>query len=73
MWKISFWVITVAIAAVFISGKLRLSKRYEREDKSIREVSSWRSLDRGVDPTEDADVVEVNESEDNEENEKGFR
>lgn len=65
MWKISFWIITVAVAAVFISGKLRLSKRYEREDKSIREVSSWRSLDRGVDPTEDAEVIE------NEENEKG--
>lgn len=52
MWKISFWIVAVAIAAIFISGKFKLSKRYEREDKSIKDVSSWRSLDRGVDPTE---------------------
>jgi hypothetical protein len=52
MWKISFWILAVAATAIFISGRVRLSKRYEREDKSIKEVSSWRSLDRGVDPTE---------------------
>jgi hypothetical protein len=53
MWKISFWMITIAAAAIIISGRLRLAKRYEREDKTIKDVTSWRSLDRGVDPTED--------------------
>jgi hypothetical protein len=52
MGKIAFWVIVVAAAAILISGKVRLAKRYEREDKTIKDVSSWRSLDRGVDPTE---------------------
>lgn len=55
MWKISFWIITIAAAAIFISGKVRLAKRYEREDRTIKDVSSWRSLDRGVDPTENGD------------------
>lgn len=52
MGKISFWVIVIAAVAILISGKVRLAKRYEREDKTIKDVSSWRSLDRGVDPTE---------------------
>jgi hypothetical protein len=52
MGKIAFWIIVVAAAAILISGKVRLAKRYEREDKTIKDVSSWRSLDRGVDPTE---------------------
>jgi hypothetical protein len=53
MWKISFWMITIAAAAIIISSRVRLAKRYEREDKTIKDVTSWRSLDRGVDPTED--------------------
>jgi hypothetical protein len=53
MGKIAFWIIVVAAAAILISGKVRLAKRYEREDKTIKDVSSWRSLDRGVDPTDD--------------------
>jgi hypothetical protein len=52
MGKIAFWIIVVAAAAILISGKVRLAKRYEREDKTIKDVSSWRSLDRGVDPTD---------------------
>ena len=52
MGKIAFWIIVVAVAAILISGKVRLAKRYEREDKTIKDVSSWRSLDRGVDPTD---------------------
>lgn len=52
MGKITFWIIVVAAAAILISGKVRLAKRYEREDKTIKDVSSWRSLDRGVDPTD---------------------
>jgi hypothetical protein len=55
MGKIAFWIIVVAAAAILISGKVRLAKRYEREDKTIKDVSSWRSLDRGVDPTENED------------------
>lgn len=69
MWKISFWVLAVAATAIFISGRFRISKRYERENKSIKEVSSWRSLDRGVDPTEDGS--EKDDSED--ENEEGLK
>jgi hypothetical protein len=52
MGKIAIWIIVVAAAAILISGKVRLAKRYEREDKTIKDVSSWRSLDRGVDPTD---------------------
>jgi hypothetical protein len=63
MWKISFWILTVAAAAIFISGRFRISKRYEREDKSIKEVSSWRSLDRGVDPTDSQEIEDSPEDE----------
>ena len=52
MGKIALWIIVVAAAAILISSKVRLAKRYEREDKTIKDVSSWRSLDRGVDPTD---------------------
>ncbi len=52
MGKIAFWIIAIAAVAIVISSKVRLSKRYEREDRTIKDVSSWRSLDRGVDPTE---------------------
>jgi hypothetical protein len=51
MGKIAFWIFAIAAAAILISGKVRLAKRYEREDRTIKDVSSWRSLDRGVDPT----------------------
>lgn len=51
MGKIAFWIITIAAVAILISGKVRLAKRYEREDRTIKDVSSWRSLDLGVDPT----------------------
>jgi hypothetical protein len=52
MGKVAFWIIAIAAVAIVISSKVRLSKRYEREDRTIKDVSSWRSLDRGVDPTE---------------------
>lgn len=60
MGKIAFWIIAIAAVAIVISSKVRLSKRYEREDRTIKDVSSWRSLDRGVDPTE----VDLTDSED---------
>jgi hypothetical protein len=30
---------------------MRLSGKYERTDKKAREVSDWKKLDRGIDPT----------------------
>lgn len=52
MWKINLWIIIIAVVAIGIGGKMKLSKRYEREDKSIKEISPWKALDRGDDPTE---------------------
>jgi hypothetical protein len=51
MGKIAFWIIAIAAVAIVMSSKVRLSKRYEREGRTIKDVSSWRSLDLGVDPT----------------------
>jgi hypothetical protein len=49
MWKINFFMILVAIAAISISRKMRMSSRYERHS---RELSDWKSLDKGIDPTD---------------------
>ena len=43
--------ILVAIIAISISRRMRLSPKYERRDKKMREISDWNSLDRGIDPT----------------------
>lgn len=52
MWKLNISLVLVAIAAISISRKMRLSGKYERNDKTVREVSDWKALDRGVDPTD---------------------
>jgi hypothetical protein len=41
-------VIVIAITAL-ISSKFKISSKYERGDRSL---SPWRSLDKGIDPTE---------------------
>ena len=51
MWKLNISLVLVAIAAISISRRMRLSGKYERSDKTIREVSDWKALDRGIDPT----------------------
>jgi hypothetical protein len=52
MWKLNISLVLVAIAAITISRKMRLSGRYERTDKAAREISDWKALDRGIDPTD---------------------
>ena len=51
MWKLNISLLLVAIAAISISRRMRLSGRYERDNKRSREVSPWKALDRGIDPT----------------------
>ena len=51
MWKLNISLILVAIIAISISRRMRLSPKYERNDKKVREISDWNSLDRGIDPT----------------------
>jgi hypothetical protein len=34
---------------------MRLSGKYERTDKKAREISPWKSLDQGIDPTTKGD------------------
>ena len=52
MWKFNFSLIVIASIAIAISRRMRLSARYEREHKSAQEISDWKALDRGIDPTE---------------------
>ena len=52
MWKLNISLVLVAIAAISISRKMRLSGKYERNDKTAREISDWKALDRGIDPTD---------------------
>jgi hypothetical protein len=52
MWKLNISLLLVAIAAISLSRKFRLSGKYERNDKGAREISDWKSLDRGIDPTD---------------------
>jgi hypothetical protein len=49
MWKLNLSLILVAIAAISISRKMRLSQRYERKP---RQLSDWSALDKGIDPTD---------------------
>jgi hypothetical protein len=51
MWKINLWLIIVAVVVISISRRVRLSGKYERTDKRAREISPWKSLDQGIDPT----------------------
>ncbi|MEY4971019.1 MAG: hypothetical protein RLZZ277_1250 [Actinomycetota bacterium] len=55
MWKLNISLVLVAIAAISISRRMRLSGKYERNDKKVREVSDWKALDRGIDPTDGDD------------------
>jgi hypothetical protein len=52
MWKLNISLLLVAIAAISLSRKFRLSGKYERTDKAAREISDWKKLDRGIDPTD---------------------
>jgi hypothetical protein len=51
MFKLAFSLILIGVLAISISRKVRLSTRYER---APRRLSTWNSLDKGIDPTEDA-------------------
>lgn len=51
MWKLNISLILVAVVAISISRRMRLSPKYERNDKKVREISDWKALDRGIDPT----------------------
>jgi hypothetical protein len=55
MWKFNLSLIFIASIAIAISRRMRLSARYERDNKSSREISDWKALDRGIDPTEGAE------------------
>jgi hypothetical protein len=55
MWKVNLWLILISIVVVSISRKMRLSAKYERTDKKAREISPWKSLDQGIDPTTKGD------------------
>jgi hypothetical protein len=50
MFKLVFSLILIAVIAISISRKVRLASRYERAPKKL---STWNSLDKGIDPTED--------------------
>lgn len=50
MFKLGLSLILVSILAISISRKMRLAARYERQPKKL---STWNSLDRGIDPTKD--------------------
>ena len=51
MWKLNISLILVLILAISISRRMRLSGKYERNDKKALEISDWKKLDRGIDPT----------------------
>lgn len=49
MGKIALFMTLIAIVAIAISRRMRLSQRYERNSRTI---SPWNSLDKGIDPTD---------------------
>jgi hypothetical protein len=51
MWKLNISLVLVAVIAISISRRMRLSPKYERGNKKMREISDWNALDRGIDPT----------------------
>lgn len=51
MWKLNISLVLVLVAAISISRRMRLSGKYERNDKKAHEISDWKKLDRGIDPT----------------------
>ena len=52
-WQLYLSIALFAILAILISRRFRISSRYEREDKEDSEISDWKSLDLGIDPTEE--------------------
>jgi hypothetical protein len=48
--KLAISLFFVAVIAISISRRLRLSARYER---TPRELNTWTALDKGIDPTEE--------------------
>lgn len=48
--KLAISLFIVAVIAISLSRRIRLSTRYER---SPREINSWSALDKGIDPTEE--------------------
>lgn len=50
MFKLGFSLFLVAVFAISISRRVRLSARYER---SPRKLSPWNAMDKGIDPTEE--------------------
>ena len=50
MFKFGVSLFIVAVVAISISRRMRLSARYERSPKNI---SPWNAMDKGIDPTED--------------------
>ena len=53
MWQLYLSIALFALIAILISQRFRISSRYEREDKKDREISDWKSLDLGIDPTDE--------------------
>lgn len=51
MWKVNLSLLLISIFVISLSRKFRLSGRYERSDKKAHEISPWKSLDEGIDPT----------------------
>lgn len=50
MFKLAFSLLLIAVIAISLSRRVRLASRYERAPKKL---STWNSLDKGIDPTED--------------------
>lgn len=50
MFKLGISLIIIATLAITISRRVRLAARYERTPKKL---STWNSLDKGIDPTEE--------------------
>ena len=48
MFEIFIYLILALAVVLLLSRKLKLSKRYE-----IREMSDWKKLDKGVDPSKE--------------------
>jgi hypothetical protein len=50
MFKFGSSLLLVAVIAISISRRVRLSARYERSPKKL---SPWNAMDKGIDPTEE--------------------
>jgi hypothetical protein len=51
MFKVLISLIVVAVIAIALSRRMRLSPKYERKPRVLNE---WSSLDKGIDPTEES-------------------